>query len=78
MNQSDNLALLADAGITSFKIEGRLKDLSYVKNVTAWYRQKLDLIMDGRPDWQKASAGRCRYTFTPQTEKTFNRGGRPS
>ncbi len=75
MNQSDNLALLADAGITSFKIEGRLKDLSYVKNVTAWYRQKLDLIMDGRPDWQKASAGRCRYTFTPQTEKTFNRGG---
>lgn len=75
MNQSENLALLAEAGITSFKIEGRLKDLSYVKNVTAWYRQQLDRIMEGQPAWQKASAGRCRYTFTPQTEKTFNRGG---
>lgn len=75
MNQSDNLALLAEAGITSFKIEGRLKDLSYVKNVTAWYRQKLDQIMEDHTEWQKASAGRCRYTFTPQTEKTFNRGG---
>lgn len=75
MNQSDNLALLADAGITSFKIEGRLKDRSYVKNVTAWYRQQLDRIMEGKPKWQKASAGCCRYTFTPQPEKTFNRGG---
>jgi 23S rRNA 5-hydroxycytidine C2501 synthase len=74
MNQSDNLALLAEAGISSFKIEGRLKDLSYVKNVTAWYRQQLDKVMEGQSQWQKASAGRCRYTFTPQTEKTFNRG----
>ncbi len=75
MNQTANLQALAEAGVSSFKIEGRLKDLSYVKNVTAWYRQKLDAIMDGQPQWQRASAGRSRYTFTPKPEKSFNRGG---
>lgn len=74
MNQSANLQALAEAGISSFKIEGRLKDLSYVKNVTAWYRQKLDAIMAGQPQWQRASAGRSRFTFTPKPEKSFNRG----
>ncbi|WP_024871579.1 peptidase U32 family protein [Tolumonas lignilytica] len=74
MNQTANLQLLAEAGISSFKIEGRLKDFSYVKNVTAWYRQKLDAIMEGKPQWQRASAGKSRYTFTPKPEKSFNRG----
>lgn len=74
MNQTVNLQALAEAGISSFKIEGRLKDLSYVKNVTAWYRQKLDAIIEGQPQWQRASVGKSRYTFTPKPEKSFNRG----
>ena len=74
-NQSANLAALIDTGIRSFKIEGRLKDLSYVKNITAHYRQQLDALIaasDGR--LQSRSAGRCHFLFTPQPEKTFNRG----
>ena len=74
MNQSSNLDALIDAGITSFKIEGRLKDLAYVKNVTAHYRQALDKILDARPELGRASSGHCSYTFTPQPEKSFNRG----
>lgn len=70
-NASQQLRSMIDAGITSFKIEGRLKDLSYVKNVTAYYRQLLDSMMDGN---EKASSGTCTYTFTPDTERTFNRG----
>jgi len=74
-DQSANLLALAEAGITSFKIEGRLKDLSYVKNITAHYRILLDGILEAHPErYRRASAGRCRYTFTPQPEKTFNRG----
>jgi len=76
-DQSVNLRALADAGIRSFKIEGRLKDLSYVKNITAHYRQLLDGIIehpDSRAGYARASSGRCSYTFTPQPEKTFNRG----
>ena len=74
-DQSANLRALADAGISSFKIEGRLKDLSYVKNITAHYRTLLDGILAAAPDrYRRASAGRCTYTFTPQPEKTFNRG----
>lgn len=73
-NQTDNLEALIDAGIRSFKIEGRLKDLSYVKNVTAHYRQKLDAIMARRPEFKASSHGRCEHTFTPDPEKTFNRG----
>ena len=72
-NQSDNLRALIDAGIRSFKIEGRLKDLSYVKNITAHYRQQLDAIID-RPDCRRSSSGRSTFFFTPQPEKTFNRG----
>ncbi|MDK9725360.1 MAG: U32 family peptidase [Sterolibacteriaceae bacterium MAG5] len=73
-NQTDNLPALIEAGIRSFKIEGRLKDLSYVKNVTAWYRRRLDALMAELPGFRPASSGRCRYTFDPQPDKTFNRG----
>lgn len=74
MDQSANLEALIEAGIRSFKIEGRLKGLDYVKNVTAWYRQELDAILDRRPDLVAASAGRCTYGFTPDPKKSFNRG----
>jgi putative protease len=73
-NQSANLRALADAGISSFKIEGRLKDLSYVKNATAHYRKLLDRIIADVPNYRPASAGRCTFFFEPQPEKTFNRG----
>ncbi|HEY0635351.1 MAG TPA: U32 family peptidase [Gammaproteobacteria bacterium] len=73
-NQTSNLRALAEAGISSFKIEGRLKDLSYVKNVTAHYRSELDRIIDALPHFSRSSAGRCSFLFTPQPEKSFNRG----
>ena len=73
-NQTNNLRPLIDAGIRSFKIEGRLKDLSYVKNITAHYRQRLDEIMAELPDYRRSSSGRSTFLFTPQPEKTFNRG----
>jgi putative protease len=72
-DQSANLRALIDAGIRSFKIEGRYKDLSYVKNATAHYRLLLDEILEGLPGYDRASSGRCTFTFTPQPEKTFNR-----
>jgi len=72
-DQSANLRALIDAGVSSFKIEGRYKDLPYVKNATAHYRQLLDEILDHYPEYQKSSAGNTTYTFTPQPEKTFNR-----
>lgn len=72
-DQSANLRALIDAGVSSFKIEGRYKDLAYVKNATAHYRQLLDEILLDLPDYVRASSGRCSYTFTPQPEKTFNR-----
>jgi 23S rRNA 5-hydroxycytidine C2501 synthase len=72
-NQSDNLAALIDAGIRSFKIEGRYKDMSYVKNVTAHYRTLIDGILEQRPELAAASHGKCTYTFTPDPDKTFNR-----
>ena len=74
LNQSDRLEQLLDAGVSSFKIEGRLKDVAYVKNVTAAYRQKLDTILARRPEYARASSGTCRYTFTPQLDKSFSRG----
>ena len=74
MNQSDNLEALLDAGASSLKIEGRLKDVTYVKNVTAWYRQKLDAIMKRRKEYRRASSGTIRLTFRPLLEKSFNRG----
>ncbi len=74
-DQSANLRALADAGIRSFKIEGRLKDVAYVKNTTAHYRQLLDRIIEDAPgQYSRASSGHCSFTFTPRPEKTFNRG----
>ena len=73
LNQSVHLAELVDAGVTSFKIEGRLKEVSYVKNITAYYRQLLDKILEEKAI-RRASDGTCRFTFTPQPEKSFNRG----
>ncbi|MCD7935656.1 MAG: U32 family peptidase [Tannerellaceae bacterium] len=74
MNRTDQLEALLDAGVTSFKIEGRLKDLSYVKNITAWYRQQLDRILERRPEYHRMSAGRSHFNFTPRPDKSFNRG----
>lgn len=75
MCRADYITQLAEAGVTSFKIEGRLKDISYVKNVTAAYSQKLDELIMHHPDkYRRASIGRCSYTFTPRLDKTFNRG----
>ena len=75
MNQSDHLLELIEAGATSFKIEGRLKDIGYVKNVTAAYSQRLNEIIKRYPDkYCRSSRGECRYTFTPDLRKTFNRG----
>ena len=74
LNNSAHLEELIDAGITSFKIEGRLKDADYVKNVTAYYRQKLDALFSRRPDLQQASHGHCSYSFEVNPEKSFNRG----
>lgn len=65
---------MVDVGITSFKIEGRLKDMGYVKNVTAYYRSLLDDIMAVRDGCNPASSGRCEFYFVPDLEKTFNRG----
>ena len=75
MNQSDSLEQLVMAGATSFKIEGRLKDISYVKNVTAAYSQRLNEIIRNHPDkYCRSSKGVCSYSFTPDLRKTFNRG----
>ena len=75
MNQSDNLQKLVEAGATSFKIEGRLKDVAYVKNVTAAYSERLNEIIRQQPDqYCRASQGYCEYTFKPDLNRTFNRG----
>ena len=75
MNQSNHLLELIEAGASSFKIEGRLKDVGYVKNVTAAYSQRLNEIIRRFPDkYCRSSRGECRYTFTPDLNKTFNRG----
>ena len=74
MNQTANLKELIDAGVDSLKIEGRLKDIDYVKNITAHYRKELDNILEGRNDIVKASSGKVYFDFTPDPAKTFNRG----
>ncbi|MBR4505945.1 MAG: U32 family peptidase [Bacteroidales bacterium] len=74
-NASQQLENMIAAGITSFKIEGRLKDLNYVKNVTAYYRQQLDNLIEGWGDrMRRASSGKTMFFFTPDVERTFNRG----
>lgn len=73
-DQTANLHTLIDAGIRSFKIEGRYKDMGYVKNTTAHYRQVLDGILEQRSDLRRASSGRCTHLFTPDPSRDFNRG----
>ncbi len=73
LNLSNDLPALLDAGVTSFKIEGRLKDKTYVMNVVGHYRQKLDALLAGC-DMRPASSGKVIFDFNPNPQKTFNRG----
>jgi putative protease len=73
-NQSSNLRALIDAGVRSFKIEGRYKEAVYVKNITGHYRQLLDEIMTERPELEASSSGKTKLLFTPNPDKTFHRG----
>src|SRR5574343_1500241 len=73
-NQSDNLGALIDAGVRSFKIEGRYKDMGYVKNITAHYRVLLDAELAQRPGLARASSGHTTFGFTPDPQRNFNRG----
>lgn len=75
LNQSAELEQLLDAGASSLKIEGRLKGVSYVKNVTAYYRKKLDAILKRRKEYVRASSGTVKLEFTSQLDKSFSRGG---
>ncbi len=72
-NQTNNIQALVDAGVRSFKIEGRYKDISYVKNITAHYRQLLDKVLNEQPELARASSGRTEHFFTPNPDKTFHR-----
>lgn len=73
--QIDHLEEMADAGICSFKIEGRLKDVEYVKNVVSAYSKRLNRIIEKcGDDYRRASLGRVTYYFEPDLKKTFNRG----
>lgn len=75
LNRSAELESMLEAGISSFKIEGRLKGISYVKNVTAHYRRLLDELISHYPErYCRASSGRCSFAFHPTPEKSFNRG----
>jgi putative protease len=74
LNLSNQLPQLIEAGITSFKIEGRLKDLVYVKNNVSYLRQKLDAFLENNDQFEKASSGRTFYSFDAQMDKSFNRG----
>lgn len=74
MNRSAHIEAMLDAGVTSLKIEGRLKDISYVKNITAYYRQRLDEVMARRKEYIRASYGKTAPQFTPSPAKSFNRG----
>lgn len=74
MNRSRYLEEMMDAGVRSFKIEGRLKNASYVKNITAYYRQRIDAILRRRPEYVRSSAGREDFHFTPDPERSFSRG----
>ena len=71
---SDHIGDMLDAGVRSFKIEGRLKEVEYVKNITAYYRQKIDAALATRPHLKRLSNGVSSYTFVPNPQKTFHRG----
>lgn len=74
LNQSGSIKELAEAGIQSFKIEGRLKDVDYVKNITAFYRKKMDAFLEEQPEFKAASAGKSFVNFEANPAKSFNRG----
>ncbi len=75
MDRSLHLAQMIEAGVTTFKIEGRLKDRDYVTNIVAYYRQLLDQIIASNPNLQQASTPSVQtYNFTPNPAKTFHRG----
>ena len=75
MDRSLHLAQMIEAGITTFKIEGRLKDRDYVTNIVAYYRQLLDQLLAAKPNLQQASTASIQtYNFTPNPAKTFHRG----
>jgi putative protease len=74
LDLSNQLPNLIEAGITSFKIEGRLKDMVYVKNNTAYLRKKLDAFLENNNAYQKASSGKTHYNFEAEMDRSFNRG----
>jgi collagenase-like PrtC family protease len=74
LNLSDHLADLIESGISSFKIEGRLKDISYVKNITSYYSLLLNKIVERNPKLKRSSSGHCESSFNPDPERSFNRG----
>lgn len=74
LDLSTHVKSMIDAGVSSFKIEGRLKDSNYVKNVTAYYRQLLDSLIEDNPQLVHGSSGKCEFSFKPDTNKSFNRG----
>ncbi len=74
LDLSDQLPNLIEAGITSFKIEGRLKDMVYVKNNTSYLRKKLDAFLENNEHYQKASSGRTFFNFDAEMDRSFNRG----
>ncbi len=74
LDLSDQLPNLIEAGVTSFKIEGRLKDMVYVKNNTSYLRKKLDAFLENNDTFQKASSGRTFYNFEAEMDRSFNRG----
>src|SRR5512133_3326526 len=73
-NAAKALPDLLDAGVRSFKIEGRLKDVAYVRNTVGYYRQQLDRLLEGKADFRPASSGKVLFDFQPNPLKTFNRG----
>ena len=75
MDLSERIGELIDAGVMSFKIEGRLKDNNYIKNVVSYYRQKIDEALATRRDCCRLSAGRSEVEFTPDPKKSFTRDG---
>jgi putative protease len=74
MKRADYLESMIDAGVNSFKIEGRMKDEIYLKNITAFYRKKIDQILENKTNIKTTSLGKFFFDFEPEAEKTFNRG----
>lgn len=74
LNLSNRLSELIAVGVSSFKIEGRLKDINYVKNTTAFFRREIDKFLEGKTGYKKSSSGKVFHSFEPEIAKTFNRG----